>query len=71
MSEGFIDGLAVIGPALGRRKKDGVRRLPTHRVGVVVKALGERWRERDHAVFAELALADGQDAHLQIHITAP
>jgi len=56
---------------MGRRKKDGVRRLPTHRVGVVVKALGERWRERDHAVFAELALADGQDAHLQIHITAP
>jgi hypothetical protein len=56
---------------MGRRKKDGVRRLRAHRVGVVAEALGERGREWDQAVFAELALADGQDARRQIHITAP
>ena len=69
--EGLIDGFAVIGPAMGRRKKDGVRRLQAHRVGIVVEALGERWREWDQAVFAELALVDSQDSRLQIHITTP
>jgi hypothetical protein len=56
---------------MGRRKKDGVRRLQAHRVGIVVEALGERWREWDQAVFAELALVDRQDTCLQIHLTAP
>ena len=53
------------------RKKDGVWRLRAHCVGVVAEALGERRCEGDQAVFAELALVDGQDARCQIHITAP
>jgi hypothetical protein len=40
-------------------------------MGVVAEALGERRREGNQAVFAELALADGQDARGQIHIPAP
>ena len=44
---------------MGRRKKDGVWRLWAYSVGVVAEALGERGREGDQAVFAELALADG------------
>ena len=56
---------------MGRRKKDGVWRLWAYSVGVVAEALGERGREGDQAVFAELALADGQDARGQIHIPAP
>jgi hypothetical protein len=56
---------------MGRREKDGVRCLQAYRVGIVAEALGERWREWDQAVFAELALVDRQDTHLQIHITAP
>jgi len=71
LPEGLIDGFAGRGAAMGRRKKDGVRRLRAHRVGVVGEALGERWWAWDQAVCAALALADGQDARLQIHRTAP
>ena len=69
MPEDRVEPALRVGAAVRGRKKHRLGRSVAHHVGILPQTLGERRRQRHQTVLAELALTNGEDAHLHIDIS--